>query len=140
MGEGGKVWENIGERRAVLAIKIFIFMIITVGKSATNAQVRNWNRKRNRIAAFGAVPRYVCVSVSVNFGHKITFNFQLLRLAFDEQLPRPRALTHSHTHTQTQTGSDTKATQFQTQATKKSRQISQVTAQRQQLKWWNNSR
>lgn len=128
------MWENIGERRAVLAIKIFIFMIITVGKSATNAQVRNWNRKRNRIAAFGAVPRYVCVSVSVNFGHKITFNFQLLRLAFDEQLPRP------HTHTQTKTGSDTKPTQFQTQATKKSRQISQVTAQRQQLKWWNNSR
>lgn len=94
------MWENIGERRAVLAIKIFIFMIITVGKSATNAQVRNWNRKRNRIAAFGAVPRYVCVSVSVNFGHKITFNFQLLRLAFDEQLPRPH--THTLRHKQAQ--------------------------------------
>lgn len=60
--EGGEgVWDNIGERRAVLAIKIFIFMIITVGKSATNAQVRNWHRKRNRIAA----PRAVCVCVSV---------------------------------------------------------------------------
>lgn len=42
----------------------------------------------------------VCVSV-FNFGHKITFNFQLLRLAFDEQLPRPRALTHTLTHSDT---------------------------------------